>query len=622
MQVEVEHDGERWSLDALALEEEVRAGRLPGEARVRHPDWTGAAFGPIAAVPALADALNAPAARFAAHLRAPPLPWAMSLTTLLLCLLCIAQTLAGATAPARTEDLLRATAMGLSTTLLDGAWWTVWTSHLVHAPAFPLAHLVANLAFLLYSGFRVERALGGWGYAAVMAAAAAGSSLLVVGAGQPPTIGSSTLAFGLWAAQVGIGVRLGEAMPAGLRRRYGLASFFVVAPLLALNLMVEGVSHLGHLGGALGGLLVAMAAPVPGTLPPDRRAQARRRLAGLTGLALVLPPAGAALGNRAGAEALLWRRVEVALPGGDSAVLLPAGMAEQAVRAWGIEGWQVADLDQAVFMGGEWRARSFPGEALPGEGAEEARRAWWADRTRQELHPAEAPAPLGPGWSAAAWTLTGGDGAPLRLVEHSLARGLHHLRIAWVLDTDAPDGGRARERFFTALARSVRVGDPAGVRELREAQARNPASPRLRFEAAEALFRLGEAGEADALLLPLLDRTDGWDWEAARLRLRNLAAQPSSWPAPPDPRWLEPFLRRAPLGDAGIHLPALRWLAAQGRCAEARAHHARLRALAEEAGERLDAELERALAPCAPGEEETGPGGSRAEGPAPPALSR
>lgn len=592
MPVELELDQERWQLDPLEVEEEVRAGRLPRHAWVRYPPWTGAERLQVDAVEALRDARDAPAACVAHRMGQRPAPLAMLGFTAALVLLCIAQTYATATIPGVSERLIRNTAMGLSTTLLDGHWWTVWTAHLVHAPAYPLAHLTANMAFLLYSGFRVERLLGSVGYVAVVAGAAAGAALLVVGAAQPPTIGSSTLAFGLWAAQVGAGLRWADALPAALRRRYGFASLIVVAPLLALNLPVKGVSHLGHLGGALGGLAVALLAPVVGAQAAANQARVRRRLWGLSALLLLAPAAAVTAIAHLGPSRLLWQQTVVAIHGSDATLRLPAGMAESRVSLWGLPGWRASDLDASGLAAVEWIAGGFA------PATQDERTAWWSERTLHDARPTPPPPPLRDGWQAMAWTLSSDGAAPTYVVENTLSRGHYRLRITWLLDRPPDGAGRLRDRFYRSLASTLTLGDPEGIAALRQAYARNPQGGQPAFRLAEALYTLGDIPAAESIVAGLLARQDGWQWDAARLRLQELTAEPGAWPAAPSPDWLAPFLAEAPLGDRGIHVTGVAWLARSGHCGLALAHLAELQA--RSGADDPPAGVDAAASPCAP----------------------
>ena len=100
--------------------------------------------------------------------------------------------------------------VGLGPTLLAGRWWTPWMAQLTHAD---LLHALFNAPIIAYCGYRVEQAMAPSGALAVICAAVLGGSLLIVALDSTPVIGSSIIAYGLWGAQIVIGLRMGDAVP-------------------------------------------------------------------------------------------------------------------------------------------------------------------------------------------------------------------------------------------------------------------------------------------------------------------------------------------------------------------------------------------------------------------------
>lgn len=240
-----------WTMPALELEEELRRGRLSSRVLVQHPDWTGAGFVPADDVPALREALASDEARTCARLRAPRrVPWATALASAAVGLTGALQ----AAAPGGAWPTA-ALAVGFERTVQDGAWWTPLTGALAHAGP---AHLAVNLPLLAYCGYRVERALGAAGAAAVLLAALACSTLAIVAFSDLPVVGASTLAYGVWGAQIAIGLRHGTLLPAEQRGRYGAGNLALFLPLAFASLFAgPGVSLVGHAGGLAGGVIAA-----------------------------------------------------------------------------------------------------------------------------------------------------------------------------------------------------------------------------------------------------------------------------------------------------------------------------------------------------------------------------
>lgn len=241
-----------WTMPALELEEELRRGRLSSLVLVQHPDWTGAGFAPADQVPALREALGSDAARTCARLRGPArLPGVTLAVCAAVLLLAAVQLAQGGGAAWATS----AWALGFERTVEDRAWWTPLTGALAHAGP---THLAVNLPLLAYCGYRVERALGALGAAGVLTLALAGSTLAIVAFSDLPVVGASTLVYGVWGAQLTIGLRHGALIPAEQQGRYGAGNLALFLPLAWLSLFAgPGVSLAGHAGGLAGGVVAA-----------------------------------------------------------------------------------------------------------------------------------------------------------------------------------------------------------------------------------------------------------------------------------------------------------------------------------------------------------------------------
>lgn len=251
-------DGEAQATTPVELDERLRSGELARSAEVCSAGLTGGAWMAVDQVPALAEALDAPNARFAARLRADARVVLVPLLCVMLIVLALVQR--GIGWPGEGEAGLRAlygAAAGQGPTLLAGRWWTMLSAHFVHTPEAPLAHVLGNLTIIAYCGYRVEKAWGWSGALRALLGGAAVSALLVSLFSAVPVVGSSTLAFALWGAQIATGFRQGEAVLPAWRRYYGYGNLLIFVPLYVSGLGAPGVSDWGHLGGLLGGAALA-----------------------------------------------------------------------------------------------------------------------------------------------------------------------------------------------------------------------------------------------------------------------------------------------------------------------------------------------------------------------------
>lgn len=589
--------GEEAPVDLAEVEERIRAGDLGGEATLLHEPWTGEAWRRLDELAPLRSAFEAPGARFAAHLRRSASPRGTALLVGVLALCAIGQRLAvqlplGGGAPAEgatvARRLVRQGGLYWEGVVLDGQWWSVLSAHLLHAPQAPLVHLFFNLPFLLYCGYRVEQAWGPDGLLRVLAGALATSSLAVLLLSDLPTVGSSMLAFGLLGGQIATGFRMGEAIPPRRRGHYGWgslrAALLFAAVTVGLDVVLHGheglspgVSHLGHGSGLLGGALAVLFGQ-PRVIDPERRGDL------LPALGLVLLPTALAL---AAARfpvlfAVPWTPVT---PDGSGLVLrLPARLAAHPVHLGGRPGYAASsDADQALLVD-RVLVRSY--EAL----AERDPARFWVDRLGGEAREVSPPPVLAAGFVGRAWELAGSPG--YRVEEHERVDGLYVSRVAFAIPRDRP--AEARQALYREILRRLEVEEPADLVAERERFARNPQAPQRQHALAQDLLVAGRFAEADALLVPLLARSDGWAWDAARTRLRLLEVHPPSGEGIDD-GWVLPFLEEAPAADLGIWARGLPRLAARGRCEEVRRLLAGLRQRVQtwSAGDRGESDRQR-----------------------------
>ncbi|WNG27115.1 rhomboid family intramembrane serine protease [Cystobacter fuscus] len=571
-QVELRGDDEETLLHPLELEEELRRGTVLGSAEIRYAPWTGTEFARIDTIPALARAVETPAARVATRLARKPFPW----STVLLCVLMLLAFGLQAWLSQRGVDLARVGAVGFEPTLLEGFWWSAWTAPWLHVNA---QHLILNLPLLIYCCFRVERVLGMTGLVLVLLGAGLGAAVLIVAFSAKSAVGSSVFVFGAWGAQLGLGLRLGEAIPRGQRAAYGWRSYILFALFSLPSFSAPNTSVLGHVGGYLGGLAVSLWAPAQTLAPRTGLALARLRALG-AGLLLLALPAG-----------LAW--LLASSPTLICSLDRPAGQPREGLElsiCWrlanhrgtfkGLETWQVEPISgSAIFAASHLLRR--PDQLDP-----ELLQQDWERRLGGSLTRAEVPA-LQEGWRA--WTFTGeGRG----VFEQARVEGVHIYRVGWYTERAmAPP----RQAFYEAVMKTARLSEPAELKGRREAWSKLQDSPERTYEYAETLQETGRYEEALALFARLETHEDGYEWESTRARFRICATHPRL--AACGGPWRENWLKKAMQEDVGMRVPAIQWLAAEGQCPEAQKQAKQLRALPEI---EVDSnELEQALSACA-----------------------
>jgi membrane associated rhomboid family serine protease len=158
----------------------------------------------------------------------------------------------------------------------DDGYYRLLTAAFLHAN---LLHIAVNMLSLVFIGPTVERFLGPTRYAALYLLGALGSSAAVYAFGAPhqPVVGASGALFAL----------LGACL--ALARRIGLDLQYLVGIVVlnfVLTFSVAGISKLGHIGGFVTGILVAVA--LAGLPRQRRRLAGRAQALGLAGVLLLI----------------------------------------------------------------------------------------------------------------------------------------------------------------------------------------------------------------------------------------------------------------------------------------------------------------------------------------------
>ncbi|GGO73708.1 rhomboid family intramembrane serine protease [Nocardioides deserti] len=164
--------------------------------------------------------------------------------------------------------------------VVDGALWQVLTSGFTHVQVL---HIAFNMFALYVLGPQLEAALGRARFLALyFLSLLAGSAVVLWFAGEyQATLGASGAVYGLFAALFVLARKVG-----GDVRQLGI----LIAVNVVITFAVPGISWQGHLGGFVGGLLVALVL-VYSPRGPRRTAY---QLGGLTLIAVVVLAATAA----------------------------------------------------------------------------------------------------------------------------------------------------------------------------------------------------------------------------------------------------------------------------------------------------------------------------------------
>ena len=121
-------------IDMADLEEDLRQGRLSGAFALRYPPWTGEEFKRLREIEQLREALDSPNACFAQNLRSPRFPRASTFLTVvvlltgLLNLWLIFRGWKINALEARILEHYQSGLTGFEPLLLNGNWWSPWSS--------------------------------------------------------------------------------------------------------------------------------------------------------------------------------------------------------------------------------------------------------------------------------------------------------------------------------------------------------------------------------------------------------------------------------------------------------------------------------------------------------------
>jgi len=149
---------------------------------------------------------------------------------------------------AKTNDLVQA-----------GQWWRLITPIFLHIGIF---HILMNGFTLLYVGQILEPMIGHWRFFVIYMVSGVMGNLasFAFGANNVISAGASTSLFGMFAAFLALGVIYREN---SFLRELGKSFLGLIAINLLMDLTMSGIDIWGHVGGAVGGLLLGYALSLP-----------------------------------------------------------------------------------------------------------------------------------------------------------------------------------------------------------------------------------------------------------------------------------------------------------------------------------------------------------------------
>jgi rhomboid protease GluP len=129
----------------------------------------------------------------------------------------------------------------------EGWWWTLLTANYLHGG---LLHIVFNVMWIRQLGAAVVDVYGPARAFTLFSLAGAAGFLLSNVAGAAPTVGASASIFGLLAALIVYGRRVGSSMLTAQMWQWAIVMF-------ALGFLMSHVNNWAHAGGFAGGWVVA-----------------------------------------------------------------------------------------------------------------------------------------------------------------------------------------------------------------------------------------------------------------------------------------------------------------------------------------------------------------------------
>ncbi|MFT5585382.1 MAG: rhomboid protease GluP [Cognaticolwellia sp.] len=135
-----------------------------------------------------------------------------------------------------------------------GELWRLMSCVFLHADGL---HILLNGVALFGLGRLCEAVWGGLRMSVIFVVAGLAGSVLSQAGGVELSVGASGGVFGLLGAGAVFGFKAKNQLPAGLRRVFGRGLVPWIVLNLAIGLFVPRIDNLGHLGGLIGGVILA-----------------------------------------------------------------------------------------------------------------------------------------------------------------------------------------------------------------------------------------------------------------------------------------------------------------------------------------------------------------------------
>ncbi|AVK62902.1 rhomboid family intramembrane serine protease [Lactobacillus sp. CBA3606] len=157
--------------------------------------------------------------------------------------------------------------------IIAGQWWRFVTPIFLH---MGLTHIVLNGVVIYFMGMQIEALFGRWRLLAIYLLGGISGNVMSFGLSANQSVGASTAIFALLGAFLMVGESFWENPM--IRQLTGQFLLFTVMNLV-FDLFSTGIDIWGHVGGLIGGFLIAYVIGVPkmGKIP-----NLKRILAGLT----------------------------------------------------------------------------------------------------------------------------------------------------------------------------------------------------------------------------------------------------------------------------------------------------------------------------------------------------
>lgn len=179
----------------------------------------------------------------------------------------------------------------------DGQWWRLLTATFLHGS---LKHLAANMVVLYLLGTHVERFFGTRSFLLIyVGAGLLGSALSLYFAAQTSvSVGASGAVFGIGGALLVAALLHRRELPQNIRNRLVSDAVIMIGYSLAQGFLSTRVDNAAHVGGLIGGVLLALCLPV--RLSPETYRKKLRRgtlmatvtaIVAVVGVAAFAPPA-------------------------------------------------------------------------------------------------------------------------------------------------------------------------------------------------------------------------------------------------------------------------------------------------------------------------------------------